>query len=423
MFDLPILDIFLTLSFTYFLLSLIVSSINEIITSLRKVRSRMLKEAMQEWIEDDQWKDLWDKKISQSPFITSLMRPDSKNSFPSYIPSSNFAQAVLSRFRDGNNEITADSIRRALSLNAEERKKLDQLVQETAGNAQALNDKLSSVFGGQVPQKVQDFLGNDLSEDGIRKALARVEHIGDATRDWLLAMLDQAGKDMKALEKVISQSFDHSMDRVSGWFKRHVKYVLFCIGFGLAALMNIDTVEIATVLWKNPQEARTIADRAAAALQKISQDSSGNFTVNFADDSSVTRYVVKTRKFIHPGKDSTKKDTITSVDTLFNVVEKEAVRIGQAGSALKSLQIPMGWKKGNYPSCNEIMLKFKDDCCLGVLYIILAWLIKFVGIALTAGAITLGAPFWFEMAGKLVNLRGTGSRPSSKTAPHPKTKK
>ena len=38
-------------------------------------------------------------------------------------------------------------------------------------------------------------------------------------------------------------------------------------------------------------------------------------------------------------------------------------------------------------------------------------LIKALGWMLTAAALTLGAPFWFDLLQKFVNLRGAGGKP------------
>jgi len=36
---------------------------------------------------------------------------------------------------------------------------------------------------------------------------------------------------------------------------------------------------------------------------------------------------------------------------------------------------------------------------------------KLVGLTLTVLALTLGAPFWFDMINKLVNIRSSGNKP------------
>jgi hypothetical protein len=37
--------------------------------------------------------------------------------------------------------------------------------------------------------------------------------------------------------------------------------------------------------------------------------------------------------------------------------------------------------------------------------------VKVVGLLLTAAALTLGAPFWFDLLNKFVNVRATGQPP------------
>jgi hypothetical protein len=72
----------------------------------------------------------------------------------------------------------------------------------------------------------------------------------------------------------------------------------------------------------------------------------------------------------------------------------------KAKSLLDESLIPMGWEKGNYPGKS-----FDRDP--------LAWLVKLLGWFITAMAASLGAPFWFDMVNKFINLRGTGKKPNN----------
>jgi hypothetical protein len=44
-----------------------------------------------------------------------------------------------------------------------------------------------------------------------------------------------------------------------------------------------------------------------------------------------------------------------------------------------------------------------------------AWVLKAIGWLITGLAVALGAPFWFDLLNKLVNLRGSGPRPALAT--------
>lgn len=58
---------------------------------------------------------------------------------------------------------------------------------------------------------------------------------------------------------------------------------------------------------------------------------------------------------------------------------------------LEQLSIPLGW--------SEVPQGGK------------AWLTKIVGLLLTALAVSLGAPFWFDMLNKVINVRAIGKSP------------
>ena len=44
------------------------------------------------------------------------------------------------------------------------------------------------------------------------------------------------------------------------------------------------------------------------------------------------------------------------------------------------------------------------------------WLAHLMGWILTAAAVSLGAPFWFDLLGRVAKLRGTGKRPTAGVA-------
>jgi hypothetical protein len=68
---------------------------------------------------------------------------------------------------------------------------------------------------------------------------------------------------------------------------------------------------------------------------------------------------------------------------------------------LQSLQFPVGWEQSNRPNGVD------------------GWSVAFAGWLLTGFAITLGAPFWFDVLGKVSNLRAAGRRPDSSLPPSP----
>lgn len=68
--------------------------------------------------------------------------------------------------------------------------------------------------------------------------------------------------------------------------------------------------------------------------------------------------------------------------------------------------LPLGWKSA--PSWHGVKEAFTENFGW--------WLLKLAGLALTAFAVMLGAPFWFDAMNKLINLRMTGTPPQKSAA-------
>lgn len=91
MFDSPIIDIAIGLAFLYFLLGLITSSLNELIQTKLRSRSKELHKAILNFLDRD-WDEIGEK-VLESPYVRSLRKDPNK--LPSYIPSSSFAQSII----------------------------------------------------------------------------------------------------------------------------------------------------------------------------------------------------------------------------------------------------------------------------------------------------------------------------------------
>lgn len=86
-------------------------------------------------------------------------------------------------------------------------------------------------------------------------------------RESLLALVNEGEADLEKTRAAIEHWFDDAMDRVSGWYKRQVGVILLVIALGAAFALNADTLAIATTLARNP-EARAFAVATAEQLAK-----------------------------------------------------------------------------------------------------------------------------------------------------------
>jgi hypothetical protein len=87
-----------------------------------------------------------------------------------------------------------------------------------------------------------------------------------------------------------------------------------------------------------------------------------------------------------------------------------AAESGQTGEdvdverAVRQLDLPLGWEL----SFGDRATELPNDP--------VAWIAKLIGLALTIGALMLGAPFWFDLLSKVARVRGTGAPPPATDA-------
>jgi hypothetical protein len=155
----------------------------------------------------------------------------------------------------------------------------------------------------------------------------------------------------------VEHAFDDAMTRTQGWYKRKVQVVLLIIATALAVGLNIDTVHVGTRLWKDPALRAAVASQATAAVQD--QTSPSGATQSGGAQSGAT-------------PKSSAQDAADAVDEV------------------KQLDLPVGWGSDNAPHGK-----------VGALSSIPGWII-------TIAALTLGAPFWFDLLSRLARLRGAG---------------
>jgi len=187
-------------------------------------------------------------------------------------------------------------------------------------------------------------------------------------RKALLALIQNAHGDLGQAQKNIEAWFDDSMDRVSGWYKRKTQAATVVIAIVLTVGANADTIAIVRTLWKNPTQRALLVQQAE---KRHAEESEPAVTVKY-DNKDKPLQPTPIRK--------ASKDEL---DALGNV---------------------LGWKANTMPSDS------------------LGWLERILGWFLTMVAVSLGAPFWFDILNKLVNVRNAGNKPAtSDTEPKPGT--
>jgi hypothetical protein len=204
--------------------------------------------------------------------------------------------------------------------------------------------------------------GAPLSFDRLTAAAWAVPNI--PVRRMLLLALTSAKGDIDALRKYLQDWYDGVMDRISGWYRRQTQWIVFVFGLILCVALNVNTVVIGHAL----HESAALRGAVGAAAAKWATDNAGSFAPS------------------PPPKDGT----------------APAPNFQVPYDHLQALGLPIGWgvQVRALMDANAHPNGQKSLSGVGALEIAVGWLI-------TAFAIMLGAPFWFDVLNLFMVVRST----------------
>lgn len=232
--------------------------------------------------------------------------------------------------------------------------------------------------------------GKDAFTD-LRRGIAALSVISPEVNQTLNALLlnleeyigERESKLAKARQNV-ERWFDDSMDRVTGVFKRYSQWMALIIGFLIALILNVDSIDLTLYLWREPTVRQALADNASnfELSQQDLADNPEEALRNFRNQFSGLTLPVGW------GIDRSETSAWTDPDCqLFPRID-QAFGVPLVGTPFCIIP-PQSTNQSNV-------------------------LLKLAGIFLTALAARQGAPFWFDMLKRVVNLRGTGANPTEK---------
>ena len=232
MFGSEILDVAIGVIFIFLLVSLICSAIREGIEALIKSRGTHLEQGIRELLHDPRALGLA-RHLFEHPMVSVLYRGtyqprDTVRSWttaltrgrnlPSYIPSRNFALALMDMAARGPTVDAANS----------------------------------------------DAAAGTITVDALRRNIASLGN--PAVQRVLLTAIDSAQNDLEKVQKNIEEWYNASMDRVSGWYKRSTQLLLFFIGLGVALALNVNTIPVADDLYREKAAREALVARARDAV-------------------------------------------------------------------------------------------------------------------------------------------------------------
>lgn len=186
----------------------------------------------------------------------------------------------------------------------------------------------------------------------------------DQLRKLLLALIGADGS-MQQIQQDLAKWFDQYMERVSGWYKRKTQAINLALALVLAVILNADSLAIFNALSTNPKLSAAAVDVATNYLRD-----------NPSPALTTTRPVTDTQ----------------SIPDL----AKPMAEILSLEDTLAKLSMPITWAPADEKVPRDLT----------------GWFYKILGLLMTALLVSLGAPFWFDLLNKFVNLRSTGRVPA-----------
>ncbi|MBK8652381.1 MAG: hypothetical protein IPN20_00145 [Haliscomenobacter sp.] len=358
---LGILDLVIGLFFIYFVLSVVCTAIVEGVAQVRSLRSKDLEE----WIKASMGG--WASQFLQHGLIQGLGK---KGKAPDYIPSRLFAATLL------------DLLARSRGEKAYDFNGLFDALQ------QAKEPKGDTPASGGAEASAQATGAKSRSADSAPSGGSGFEDL----KRFLLQAMEESGGNLSLLKKRLEDWYNDAMESVTGTYKKRARKITFWAAIFVAGLSNADTIALSIYLKDNP---KTAARLVAAAEQTV-------------QDSLLYRESIQRLEAIQQRLDTTSADSLLGIPQTVALLRQNAQRAGQLYESLESHGLPLGWSKVSLPARAEGQTKSGNNPPWGL------WIFqKIIGLGLTALALTLGAPFWFDMINKLVNIRSAGKKPEA----------
>jgi hypothetical protein len=220
--------------------------------------------------------------------------------------------------------------------------------------------------------------------------------------------LATAATSIETLQEEIGDWYNRYMARVSGWYQSHVVATVRIISVGVTLFFNLNILHLVRTIAAD-QAMRSslvgISERLADHPEQVTDLLNKQFDGRIKDlvalaqpniDSAVRRGDSTLAKQLRDQLAGREEDEAKNYTALrINAVDS-LTRV------LSAVKLPMGWHLDEMDKELHTAGGALDWGAVGLLLV--GWLI-------TAGCLSMGAPFWFGLLIQLVNIRRAGTKP------------
>ena len=218
-------------------------------------------------------------------------------------------------------------------------------------------------------------------------------------RQAIGAVLESSSPTLITDQQKIEAWFNDQMDRVSGWYKKNTQARIFILAIIITLAFNADTAKVAHVLWTNP-----------AVTAKVVEAAKGESALGRPEGEPPTMV-----EYEHPN-DPTNSKPIHVPRSGLTEDEREALGelTGWKGDGATEWKKAQDQKQHDLKTTSQTTpsadnIEEHHATTLEWLYFLL--LTKLPGWVVTVLAVSLGAPFWFDMLNRFMNIRNAGRAP------------
>lgn len=365
----PILETILGLVLVILIFSILVTCVQEGTATITKTRGKMLEMAIGE-VLNDKFNKNFAYLLYQHPQIDLLKRKQGE--LPSYIDSDTFASALIDLIAQESTEtVYQESTDKRVM---QKKEKFIEPVLEKARLQETL-EMTGDITADTNPQAIglnqRFWLGADnLRYSDLKKLLLSFESTAGGN------IRGQGKEALDALKAQIKKWYDNYMDRVTGWYKRKIRKNIFFAAAVVTLFFNLNFITLSKTIYADSKLRGTLTAMADSLVKS---------------DAPLTAL-----------KEKLGKDTTT--------LKEKGVEV----NALLGTELPIGWNM----KVADADIAGKTWFGKAFVYIryffehhftfrdIFGWLVFIL-------ALSLGAPFWFDVMKKLINIRNTGKAPQT----------
>jgi hypothetical protein len=363
MFGSEILEVAIGLAVVFLLGGLLCSALNELVLGvLRNVRANDLWKGLRRVVRDERLAE----RIRDHPLVEGL-RTGPKRQL-TYLPSWTFVDTLLTLVLSRPGTDTTEAVTNVTGIKPMQPGAASAApagAQADAGPALTLDEDLLQRLRHAIQRRLKD-----RSASATTAPRGSDDALPLPTAEALEALLLTC-RDLPEARARLEQWFDDAMERVSGEYKRKAQRWLVVWAVLVVFGGNIDSIRIAEHLYQNPGLRRALADSAGGVVEESRELLATNAVAQATNAPA------------------------GSIEQL----REAANRVAAVSRQLEDLGLPIGWSNAR-PHLRGHLFETA------------------MGLLLSTAAFAMGAPFWFDLLNKLVNLRA-GGRPPPTTAQTP----